>query len=449
VTAQAPARGLTSVARALTPRLTRYVPHVPTAKQHAGLLLPQREVLYGGSAGGGKSDWLLASALQYADVPGYAALLLRRTFPELAMEGGLLERSQDWLAGTDATWSALHNTWTFPSGAVLAFGHLDRQLDHLRYQSSEWQMVGFDELTQFREQQYRYLFSRLRRLEGSRIPIRMRSASNPGGPGHEWVRQRFGIHHADQDPGLLCQRPAWVREHDRAFLPAGLGDNPHLDIREYEHALAELPPLERAQLRHGDWDAHQPGELFQRQWFAILDRAPEGCEWVRYWDLAATEPSQSNTDPDWTAGVKLGRTPRGDLVVDDVRHVRRGPRAVEDLIRHVADEDGTRVQVWIEQEPGSSGKATVDHFNRQVLPQHAVRGHRSTGSKEERARPVSAKAEAGLISLVRADWNRALLDELERFPHGDHDDQVDALSGAFSRLQRPQAPTVRRDHPWK
>jgi len=173
---------------ALTPRMTKYIPHKPTPKQAAFLLLPVREAFYGGAAGGGKSDALLMAALQYVDMPGYSAILFRRTFSDLALPGALLERSTEWLKPTDAKWDDNKKTWHFPSGATLTFGYLEHENDKYRYQSSEFNFIGFDELTQFTESQYRYLFSRLRRLKGSEVPLRMRAASNPGGEGHEWVR---------------------------------------------------------------------------------------------------------------------------------------------------------------------------------------------------------------------------------------------------------------------
>lgn len=439
---------------ALTPRLTKYNAAEPLSeKQQAGLLLPQLEALYGGAAGGGKSSWLLQAALQYVDVPGYAAILFRRTFKQLAAPGALMDRSMMWLGGTDARWVAGENEWRFPSGAVLKFGFLDSATDWMNHQGPEYQFVGFDELTQFRERDYRYLFSRLRRptptadmtsaqhqtVEAlSRVPLRMRAASNPGGPGHEWVKNRFGIYQpaGDPDPRRLCHRPSWVRDHDRAFLPANAADNPGLDKAAYRRTLAELDATTRAQLEHGDWDVREPGELFRREWFPIHDQAPDGCKWVRYWDLAATEPHDSNPDPDWTAGCKLGRHPNGTWWLADMRRTRRTPDGVEKLVAATAELDGAGVPVWIEQEPGASGKAVIQHYQRHVLPAFEVRAQAPSDSKGIRARPVSAKAQAGLVNLVRGDWLSAFLDEADAFPpdDGGHDDQIDALSGAFTAL---------------
>ena len=162
--------------------------------------------MYGGSSGGGKSSALLMAALQWVEVPGYAAILFRKSYQDLSLPGALMDRATEWLSGTPAKWHGQDKRWTFPSGATLSFGYLDNANDQYRYQSAEFQFIGFDELTQFDEQPYRYLFSRLRRLEGSRIPVRIRAATNPGGRGHLWVRKRFLV---DAQPGACSFRPGW------------------------------------------------------------------------------------------------------------------------------------------------------------------------------------------------------------------------------------------------
>jgi predicted phage terminase large subunit-like protein len=169
------------------------------------------------------------------------------------------------------------------------------------------------------------------------------------------------------------------------------------------------------------------GGMFQRQWFTIVDELSATLQHKRYWDLAAT------VGGDWTAGAKGGRND-GVTYIADMRRLRGTPAQVEALVRQTAELDGRNVPIYIEQEPGSSGVNTIDHYQRHVLPGFIVYGVRSTGSKSERAAPVSSAAEAGNVRLLRGHWNAAFLDEIEAFPQGAHDDQVDALSGLFEKL---------------
>ncbi len=355
-------------------RLTKYIRQSPTPPQHAFLFCDHvQEILYGGAAGGGKSSALLAAALQYVDVPGYSALLVRRTFRDLNQPDALIPRSKEWLSSTDARWNDNDHRWTFPSGATLTFGYLQHEDDKLQYQGAAFQFVGFDELTQFTETQYTYLFSRCRRPRAgtssallAEVPLRVRAASNPGGPGHEFVRQRFGIYRNDEDAPdapLICHRPDWPQK--RIFIPAALRDNPHLDAESYVENLDELDHHTRRQLLDGDWDSKPPGDLFRREWFEIVDELPDGpVQWVRFWDMAATEPSERNPDPDWTVGLKLGRTRDNVFYVADVRRLRGTPGRVREAIKQAAREDGPAVAIRMEQEPGSSGKTAIDGYVR-------------------------------------------------------------------------------------
>ena len=414
----------------------QFCPHEPTEKQQQFLALDCREAIYGGAAGGGKSDALLMAALQYVHVPGYHALLLRRTFADLALPESLMARAAEWLTPTSAKWHDLSKTWVFPSGATLTFGYLEIEKQKYRYQGPQFHFVGWDELTQFTETMYRYLFSRLRRMKTSSIPIRMRSASNPGGEGHEWVKQRFEI----PDQRIEGMH---VSSTGRVFVPARIADNPHLDEDEYNESLAELPAVERQQLMLGDWAVRPEGKLFHRSWFDVVEAKPADCRWVRYWDLAATR-EKAGKDPDWTAGVLVGKHREGFYFVADVQRVRETPHAVEKLIRQTAEIDGPGVEIRMEQEPGSSGVSVIDGYTRRVLEGFDFRGRKSTGEKAERAKPVSSQAEAGNIKLVRGPWISAFLDELTAFPtEGVHDDQVDALSGAMAELWSERVYTLR------
>jgi predicted phage terminase large subunit-like protein len=174
--------------------------------------------------------------------------------------------------------------------------------------------------------------------------------------------------------------------------------------------------------------------LFRRSWFPILDSAPPLVRRVRAWDLAATcEDPDKASDPDWSAGVLMGRDKDGMNYILDVRRLRGTPLQVEGLVKRTAEADGRGVAVWMEQEPGSSGVAVVAHYLR-LLSGWNFHGERSTGSKAERAQPLAAQAEGSLVKLVRGEWNKAFLDEVEVFPFGAHDDQVDAASLALDKI---------------
>jgi predicted phage terminase large subunit-like protein len=376
-------------------------------------------------------------AAQFALHPNYAALILRKSFADLALPGAVMARSHEWWGGTAARWDGTEHIWTFPSGAKIAFGYLEDANDKYRYQSAEFQYVAFDELTQFREIDYRYLNSRLRRLAGSEIPIRLRGATNPGGFGHDWVLQHWKL-----------AKDGLGHDPERPFIPATLKDNPSIDEAEYLKSLAELDPYTRQQLLDGNWFARPPGSKFRREWFEIVDDAPVEAERIRWWDLAATEEPHkrpgsklTSDDPDYTVGLLLARTARGIYYIEDVVRGRWKPHDQERVIAQTARRDAGKYgvlgfEIWMEQEPGSSGIIAVEHY-RLMLDGYTFRHQPSTGKKEIRANPVSAAAGAHNLKLVYGPWVSDYLNEAEQFPDPSvHDDQIDATSGPFNILAR-------------
>ncbi len=242
--------------------LRQYIEHVPTfpsPTQRAGMLLNDRKhVLFGGAAGGGKSDWLMGSALEFADVEGYSAILFRRKFTDLSQADALIPRSHKWLRGTDAHWNGTERQWTFPSGAILKFGYMDGGLDHENYQGAAYQFVGFDESGQLEPSQMQYMQTRTRRLLGSTVPIRFRYTANPGGKAHDWLVENF----------VLSTNPDWV------FIPSLARDNPGLDVQDYVTRLSAITdPVLRAQMLNGDWGAVDRSGLVCPEWTPEVEAA--------------------------------------------------------------------------------------------------------------------------------------------------------------------------------
>ena len=421
--------------------------------QTAFLQCPADECLYGGAAGGGKSDALLAEALRQVENPQYRALILRRTFPELEQAKGLIDRSKQLYPHLGATYSEMRHRWTFPSGALIDFGHMQRPDDRYKYQGSEYAYIAFDELTHFTEAQYLYLFSRCRAAAGSDLRCYMRAGTNPGGIGHEWVKKRWGAwldkkHESPAEAGEL----RWYARIDdsdtqvershpdaksRTFIPARVADNPYLAGTDYERNLRMLQMVERMRLLGGDWDVMAAaGTVLRREWFEFVDAAPAKARRVRYWDLAASEKKTKGDDPDYTARALVSLYD-GIYYIEHVGRARLRWRGVKKLIAQTAEIDGAGVRIGVEQEPGASGKALIDEIVSMegISGRFAVKGYPAVKDKVARANPWAAQAEAGNVKIVRGNWDvDAFLNECDMFPEGPHDDQIDAVSGAVGML---------------
>jgi hypothetical protein len=349
-------------------RGSNYIPHAPTPRQRLFLDLPHREAFYGGAAGGGKSDALLMGALEHVDKPGYAALILRRTFADLKKPKALLDRAYEWLNSTGATYNSQDHAWRFPSGAILSFGYLQNESDIYQYQSAEYAYIAFDELTQFTESQYTYLFSRLRRLEGVGIPLRMRSASNPGGIGAEWVQARFVPD--DWTPHQASEMGV-VEKAGRAFVPARLVDNPYLDQAAYEASLSELDEVTRAQLLAGDWQIRMRGNIYTSwsedyhvitwsQFHSVFGQRRIPSHWLGATGMdAGYDPDPNVTVWNFTA-AENGPLPGAVFVPAILTNHKAIPDDIAEQIKHVEAQEGwaSRIQYRVMSHEASAALAT-------------------------------------------------------------------------------------------
>lgn len=240
------------------------------------------EALYGGSAGGGKSDTLLVEALRQVHIPHYRGIIFRKTFPQLTE---LVDRSKEIYKGSfpGAKYNESKHFWTFPSGAKIFFGSMNHTKDRLNYQGKAYDFVGFDELTHFTWQEYSYMFSR-NRPKGPGTRVYIRATTNPGGVGHGWVKERF-IN--GKEPLKLYKEEQSVKKPNgevirvirhRTFVPATVFDNEILLANDpnYLANLAMMPEADKNALLYGDWDS------FSGQVFSEWKNDPEGRKTMKF-----------------------------------------------------------------------------------------------------------------------------------------------------------------------
>lgn len=222
----------------------------PFLRQEQFISLPFTifEALYGGAAGGGKTDTLLMLPLCYKfyEHPRFKGIIFRRTYKELELE--VIVRSQQIYPTFGATYNKNNKQWIFPSGASLWFGHAEHEEDKRKYDSAQFQFAGFDELTSFPESIYSYIaYSRMRTAD-TNLPIIVRSATNPGNVGHTWVRNKFILPCPDGGKIIKDMKTGL----SRIFIPSQVSDNPYIDS-DYVKRLNMLPHAERQAKLYGDW----------------------------------------------------------------------------------------------------------------------------------------------------------------------------------------------------
>ena len=255
--------------------MTKKAIWTPQPRQKAFMERPEYESLYGGAAGGGKSDALLAEALRQVHIPHYRGLILRKTYPQLSE---LEDRSREMYkaAFPRARYNESKHFWKFPSGAKIYFGAMQHTKDRTNYQGKRYDFIAFDELTHFTYEEYSYLFSR-NRPSGPGTRVYMRATANPGGIGHGWVKDRFITAAKPMTPiktEIDVHRPdgstiKTVRK--RIFVPSSVFDNKKLlqNDPNYIANLALLPEAEREALLYGNWDSFS-GQVFS-EWINDSD----------------------------------------------------------------------------------------------------------------------------------------------------------------------------------
>lgn len=431
-------------------------------------------VIYGGSAGGGKTFGTLLEGLRHVNVPGFGAVIFRRESTQITNEGGLWDEAMKIYPYCGAMPKVSPPMgFTFPSGAKIGFNHLNQESDVLNWQGAQIPLIMFDELTHFTRMQFFYMLSRNRSTCGVRPYIR--ATCNPDAD--SWVKE-FIAWWIDADTGLpIKERSGVLRYFTRVndvvvwgddpkvmaeehgvgvedmksvtFISASIYDNPILLKKDpgYLANLKALARVERERLLQGNWNAKPAsGAYFSRHDAKVIPRLPHHTEIAavcRGWDFAATEPSEQSPDPDWTVGVKMIRKTDGRYMVVDMARFREKSKEVRSRLKRTTENDnsraaidlfGNQASVRIPQDPGQAGKDQSSSLV-SMLSGYAVRVERPTGDKITRALPFSAAWQNGDIDVLAGPWNEAFFQELESFYDPScHDDIVDAAADAFNEL---------------
>jgi predicted phage terminase large subunit-like protein len=416
--------------------------------------------IYGGAAGGGKTYGLLLEACRNIDNPLYGGVIFRREAVQINSEGGLLDTSYSIYneIGGRVKLSP-HYQWNWDCGSTITFSHLHNRDDVNDWQGSQIPFIGYDELTHFLSWQFWYMLSRNRSMCGVRPYIR--ATCNPDADSWvadlvDWyinpdtgypIAERSGVIRyfirideklfwANTRQELINQFPGSMPK-SFTFIPATLDDNVILNNIDpnYKANLLAMNRVERERLLHGNWKIKpESGSYFPSMHVTIIPAVPTDVKsWVRRWDLAATEPSETNPSPSATASILMGKRSNGRIVIADAVNIRKNASFVRETIKAIASQDKaqySRVLTVIPQDPGQAGKDQASSLSTYLLG-YRVKSVRETGKKQVRAEPLSAQWQAGNVEIVQGAWNKEYLLEMSSFPGSDHDDYIDASSGAF------------------
>lgn len=419
--------------------------------------------IFGGAAGGGKTYGLLLEAIRHIDNAQYGGVIFRRQAIQVKSEGGLWDSSfglYSLLGGIPTT--SPYPTWKFHSGAKISFNHLASDNDLLSWQGSQIPFIGYDELTHFSARQFWYMLSRNRSV--SSIQPYIRATTNPDVDSwvakliEWWIDQDTGyaipersgvirwfvnidetIHWTDTEQELRWRFPNSIPK-SLTFIPSKLTDNKILMDNDpgYVANLMNMPRVDRERLLHGNWKIReQAGSYFPRTKVQVISAIPTDVkQWVRKWDLAATIPSESNPSPDASASVLMGLRENGRIVIADGINIREDAYVVRQVIKNIASQDRARsigTLTIVPIDPGQAGKEQAASLVA-MLAGFKVKAIRESGPKVTRAEPFSSQWQAGNVDVVEGSWNTAYLTEMEVFDDGQHDDYVDASSGAYLEL---------------
>lgn len=446
----------------------------PQPKQELFLKSSADVCIYGGAAGGGKTWSLLADPLYHIGVTGFGAVQFRRTIAEITLEGGLWDESSKLYPDFGAVPNLSAHIWTFPSGAKITFSGIQYEQDLDKWRGAQIAGIYFDQLETFERRQFFYMLTRNRSVCGVKPYIRATCNPEPGWLADFlswWIAEdgyadlsRAGVirwfavvndtvYWADHKYDLIDQFPEVQNLIPKSctFIPATIYDNKIL-LKENPSYLSNLQAqsmVDRERLlgdaqRGGNWRIKpEAGKLFNRAWFPVVTDWDKNRSWMAVirWDFAATEQSLTAKDPDFTAWCVMLRDRNGEEIVLEAGQKRLKPTDVYaeftersrfwwDYLHKI----GIPLMVRWEIEPGSASTREARYLAG-LVPFADAHGIRSVGNKIVRAKPLASQAEHGFVSILKGAWNEEWLTHMHSQP-ADHDDMMDAASGAHDDLIR-------------
>lgn len=432
-----------------------------------------------GSAGSSKSYSILLRWFRYVNCPHSRGVIFRRTSTQLTSQGGLWDEAQSLFRrvyGNKLKISQKHMKITFPSGASLQFSHYENEAAKEKFKGLQADYIAFDEMTEFTEEMVTYLLSRnrnaLAELDHKACLV---GATNPHCDSFlkEWVWWWLDPETGIPDPEKRGKVRYFVKQRDGTLdwydtredaekvygtdedngvksmcvIGSTVYDNPYIS-KAYIGNLKTLSRVEQDRLLYGSWTAREESTgYFKRDWLTKINHPPINVvQRVRAWDLAASEPSESYKDPDYTAGVLISKDKDKIYTIEHVVRCRKKFLGVEELILKTAIEDGRDVVITLPLDAGAGGQSYAKTLQGKLADYgFTVRLIKPKANKVLRFGAFAAIAESGRVRYVSDEsypvdqqWNNAYLNELEMFDGGrkGHDDQVDATSDGYNHISK-------------
>lgn len=471
--------------------ITKVEPIEPVPCKCIGVSSPDETYLIGESLIPTHNTFaLLLDIYRYANYKNFVGVIFRKEMTQVINSGGLWDKALELYKELGAIPNATSRYLKFPhikrdekgkiieytegAGGKIQFSHLNNDSDKFNWQGTEVPYIAFDELTHFSFEDFTYLMSRNRNTNG--FPNLIRATCNPDPDSwvrdmlDPWINSESGFPIPEMSGKVLwmiIENEKFFFSEDReklrfdedgnerfpksiTFIPSKITDNPYLaNDASYRSSLDAMDDFTRKQLRDGCWSFRpSKGLVFNKDWFTAVElgQLPEFKKIVRGWDFASGKDKDvgKKQKHDFSASVKLGYGLDGYIYVLDVTKEQLKPSELTNRVQELANEDGVRCVIRIPQDPGQAGAFQANELVK-MLHEYSVKHRVMHSSKVDRAKAVASKCHAGMYRLLKADWNKMFLNDLEAFPDGvKSPDILDALVEAHYEMSPRENSVVSR-----